>query len=209
MGGPHLSYNELSGGERGGDLIALTGANGSGKSTLLRLLATVLTPQGGDALLDGMSLLKEARTLRRRIAWAGNGEGGLFPRDTALTNLRLLGALLNKPRCAVDDAIAFCDGTLQLTPLLGKPCGSLSTGQRARVSLCRALIGFPSLLLLDEPTRSMDGDFSARCWALLGEYARSHTVITATHDERGVRCATKRWNLTPPSCSVRPEEISP
>jgi sodium transport system ATP-binding protein len=138
-----------------GEMVGLLGANGVGKTTTMRLLATLLTPTAGTASVGGAEIAADPLGVRRQLGYLSATTGvpdRLTPREVLWSFGRLHG--LDEERIA--DRIATLVPTLGLADCLNRPCGRLSTGQRQRVSLGRALVHDPQTLVLDEPTTGLD-----------------------------------------------------
>ena len=140
---------------RSGEFVALLGPSGCGKSTLLRLVAGLVTPTNGTLTLGGMSP-EVARRLEFRVAFVFQ-EPNLLPWRTVVDNIRLPLELRGVPR---RDHAERINSSLELIGLTSddarKPPRSLSGGMRMRVSLARALVTQPDVLLLDEPFAALD-----------------------------------------------------
>ena len=140
---------------RFGEIYGLLGPNGAGKTTTLRMLGTILAPTSGKALVDGVDVAADPLEVRRRIGFLSSSTG-LYPRLTARETLDYFGRLhgMDEQTLAVrvDELIdlfairSFQDGR----------CEGLSTGQRQRVSIARAVLHDPPVLVLDEPTTGLD-----------------------------------------------------
>lgn len=163
-----------------GARVALLGANGSGKSTLLRLLATLLRPSTGHARVLGHDVTGAPPALRRQLAHVGGDGQGLDPRLTGTENACFRGALYGLDAPTVHGRLATLAATWELDPLLGRRSAELSTGERQRLALALALLAEPQLLLLDEPTRSLDPRTTAQVWERLRPLPL--TVVWASHD---------------------------
>jgi len=139
-----------------GEAVALLGANGAGKTTLLRILATLLLPTHGSAALAGYDTMKEPAAVRRQIGYHAGSDLGFYARLTGRQNLHFFGRLnhLSKEFCA--DRIAELGERFGLQNSLDRQVRTLSSGTIQRLSLLRALLHQPKILLLDEPTRSLD-----------------------------------------------------
>ena len=171
----------------GGAFVALVGPNGAGKSTLLSVLAGLLTPDAGEAALDGTPLTRlDRRELARRRAYLPQNPRAEWPIATerlvalGLTpHLPAFGALPGGWEPRLTDAIEACDLTAQRF----QPATTLSGGELARAMLARALIGDPQVLIADEPISGLDPwhalDTVTRLRALAGE---GKLVIAALHD---------------------------
>jgi ABC-type multidrug transport system ATPase subunit len=139
-----------------GEAVALLGVNGAGKTTLLRILATLLLPTRGSAALAGHDTVKEPATVRRQIGYHAGSDLGFYARLTGRQNLHFFGRLnhLSEKFCA--ERIADLGERLGLQNSLDRQVRTLSSGTIQRLSLLRALLHQPKILLLDEPTRSLD-----------------------------------------------------
>ena len=168
-----------------GEIVGFLGANGAGKTTLLKMLATLVTPDSGRAEVMGFDVARQAATVRRLLAPVAPDERSLDWRLSARENLRFHGALqgLRGPVLAgrVEEVLARVE--LDATGM--KLVGAFSSGMRQRLLIARALLSRPRILLLDEPTRSLD-PLSARSFrAFLRDEiagAQGCTVLLATHD---------------------------
>lgn len=168
-----------------GELFGVLGLNGAGKTTLLKLLATLILPDAGGASVGGHDLLDEPGAVRALLAMVTADERSLHWRLTAVENMRLFGAL---HRLTASESLARTVDALD-TVKLGdagtKIVGEFSSGMRQRLLLARALLSRPRVLLLDEPTRSLDPvsahDFRRM---LRDDIVGRHgtTVILATHN---------------------------
>jgi ABC-type multidrug transport system ATPase subunit len=139
-----------------GEAIALVGVNGAGKSTLLRLLATLLHPSSGHAQVCGVDVATKAALVRTKIGYDAGVEQSFYGRLTGRQNLRLFATLNGLSRQEFADRIERLSELLELSPFLDQQTRTCSTGMLRRLSLARALLHSPEVLLLDEPTRSLD-----------------------------------------------------
>lgn len=138
-----------------GEIFGLLGPNGAGKSTTLRMLATLIQPDQGSARVCGHDTVKESEAVRRRIGFQ-TGDTQLYERLTPVEFLRYFGQLQGMTRDAVAAQVERLSEQLALHEFAGQLCGSLSTGQQQRVSIARALLHDPPVLILDEPTSGLD-----------------------------------------------------
>jgi ABC-2 type transport system ATP-binding protein len=141
---------------REGESLALLGTNGAGKSTLLRILATLLVPTSGRARVAGHDTVHESSAVRRRLGYHAGTDHGFYPRLTAHQNLLFFGRLNQLSRATASRRIATLAEQFRLSEALDRQVRTLSSGTVQRLSLARALLHEPSVLLLDEPTRSLD-----------------------------------------------------
>jgi iron complex transport system ATP-binding protein len=171
-----------------GDLLGFLGPNGAGKSTLLRLLAGLLTPLEGKALLEGQPLRKmAARDRARKIAFVPQSLHFNFPlsvweivemgRHPYLGRFEPMG---NRDKAICERALALCDAL----EFKDRSYEELSGGERQRVLLSSALAQTPEVLLLDEPTLSLDLAHQILLFEIIRKLHReeSVTVIVATHE---------------------------
>jgi ABC-type multidrug transport system ATPase subunit len=139
-----------------GEAVALLGANGAGKSTLLRIVATLLLPTAGHARVAGCDVVTQSGDVRRYLGYHAGTDHGLYPRLTARENLLFFGRLNHLSSAAARDRAGALAHQFALTESLDRQVRTLSSGTVQRLSLARALLHQPRVLLLDEPTRSID-----------------------------------------------------
>ncbi|MBZ5659091.1 MAG: ABC transporter ATP-binding protein [Acidobacteriia bacterium] len=139
-----------------GEVLALVGANGAGKSTLLRILTTLLIPTRGRAEVCGYDVARESAKVRLQIGYHTGADACFYSRLSGRENLNLFAGLNNLPAKETARRIAELSDLFGLGPLLDRQVRTLSTGNIHRLGLARAMLHNPSVLLLDEPTRSLD-----------------------------------------------------
>lgn len=167
-----------------GEVLAAVGANGAGKSTLLRILTTLLIPTRGGARVCGFDVAREPAKVRLQIGYHTGGDACFYSRLTARENLLLFGGLNNISDAEASRRIAELTEPFGLGELLDRQVRTLSTGNIHRLGLARAMLHRPSVLLLDEPTRSLDPLAAAEFRRfLLEDIVRVHgtTLIFASH----------------------------
>lgn len=166
---------------RKGEIYGLLGPNGAGKTTTLRMLATILAPTSGTAVIDGVDVAQDPLEVRRRIGFL-SASTGLYPRLTARETLEYFGRLHGMPR---DQLAARIDELIQLFdigPFEDGRCQGLSSGQRQRVSIARAVLHDPPVLILDEPTTGLDILASSDMIDFIGSRRDAGTcVLFSTH----------------------------
>jgi ABC-type multidrug transport system ATPase subunit len=160
-------------------MLLVLGANGAGKSTLLRCLLGIL-PYEGSIRVDGLDPLVDGPEVRRRIGYMPQS-GGLYPdlsvRETLRFFSELRGASFERARELLEEA--------RLGEALDAKVGSLSGGMSQRLGFALALVSDPPILLLDEPTASLDGASRERVLAKLAELkAGGKTILLSTHSRR-------------------------
>ncbi|HJU72192.1 MAG TPA: ABC transporter ATP-binding protein [Gemmatimonadaceae bacterium] len=179
------SVDRMSFDVHGGEFFGLLGPNGAGKTTLLKVLATFILPDEGEVRIDGYDVVREPNAVRARVAPVIANERSLFWRLTARENLELFAHLWGVPKAEVSARIGDVLEVVGLANTGRKMVGQFSSGMLQRLLIARALLPEPRVLLLDEPTRSLD-PVSAREFRhfLRDELAmrRNCAVIIATHN---------------------------
>lgn len=138
-----------------GEVFGLLGANGAGKTTTLRMVLGLLEPTSGDACVDGFSVRTSPEEIKRRIGLVSASAGlyqWLTPRETILFFADLYGLPPELAQSRLDELT----DRFGLRDFLDQRAGTLSTGQKQRVNLARALVHDPPMMLMDEPTRGLD-----------------------------------------------------
>ncbi|MEN0065808.1 MAG: ABC transporter ATP-binding protein [Myxococcota bacterium] len=167
---------------RPGEIVGLIGPNGGGKSTLLLLLAGLLRPSAGEVRVAG----EPAHVIATQQSGAVGlitAEPGLYPLLTGRENLRFFAGLYGERRTVIDARIEELAGGLGLAEVLDRQAATYSSGMRQKVSLVRALLLRPRLLLLDEPTSHLDPLSTRRIHeAVRGQADQGVAVMLVTHD---------------------------
>jgi len=181
--GETLALNGVSFCAANREVVALLGPNGSGKTTALKLVSTMLIPDGGSVRVSGFDAQHDSANVRRRVGIAVATERSFFPRLSARENLEFFSALDEIPRRErtrrIEEVLRDTGLEEQADTLVTK----FSSGMFQRLGLARALVKQPRVLLLDEPTRSLDAGATASLWATIRALARqSTTVLLATHN---------------------------
>jgi heme ABC exporter ATP-binding subunit CcmA len=169
-----------------GERMALMGANGAGKTTLLRILACLTAPSSGSAYIDGWEIVRDAQQVRRLVGFVAH-QPYLYDELTALENLLFFGKMYT-----VKDVRERAELLLRKVGLEKRAkerVGVLSRGQVQRLSLARALLHAPPLLLLDEPDTGLDEEGHQLIEDVLAEHsAQGGTVLFTTHQlERALK----------------------
>jgi len=140
---------------RAGEIYGMLGPNGAGKTTTLRVLATLLAPTSGTARIDGVDVAADPLEVRRRIGFL-SGTTGLYPRLTPRETLAYFGKLHGIEAGELEARIGALLDRFGMREYADARCESLSTGQRQKVSIARAVLHDPPVLILDEPTTGLD-----------------------------------------------------
>ncbi len=149
------AVDEVSFSCQAGEIFGLLGPNGAGKTTTLRMMATILTPTAGRALIAGFDTRTEPERVRERIGFLAT-ETGLYDRFTARETLRFFGRINDMPEERIEEEIDRILELLSLESLADRRVGTFSTGERQKLSLARSIIHDPPVLILDEPTFGLD-----------------------------------------------------
>ncbi|MGI9188853.1 MAG: ABC transporter ATP-binding protein [Longimicrobiaceae bacterium] len=167
-----------------GEFFGLLGPNGAGKTTLFKMLATLIHPDEGSARVGGFDIVCDADRVRQILAPVIASERSLLWRVSARENLKLYAALQG---LGTSEATRRVDELLEIVELVAagtKMVGEFSSGMKQRLLIARALLSKPRVLLLDEPTRSLDPISARRFRAFLREEIvdrQGCTVLLATH----------------------------
>src|SRR3982750_3501071 len=163
-----------------GRIYGFLGPNGSGKSTTLRMLGGLLTPSDGHAEVFGLSVIKDAEAIRRRLGYMPQ-RFSLWDDLTVEENLQFIGRLYGLG-AQLKTRIEAQLETYWLKKLRTQRAGSMSGGQRQRLALAAATLHAPELLLLDEPTSAVDPQSRRDFWERLFELAGGGaTILVSTH----------------------------
>lgn len=161
-----------------GSCVLIRGANGVGKTTLLRVIAGIITADAGSVAFDGIDPVRERRAYQRRLGFLAAGDRGLYARLTVRQNLEFWGKIALLPKDRRASGIREGLERFGLTDLAGRRCDRLSMGQRQRVRLAMTIMHRPDLMLLDEPTTSLDEEGAGQVRDALEELrSRGATVL--------------------------------
>ena len=164
-----------------GTTVALLGGNGAGKTTTIAMLLGLIEPTAGEVRVFGADMSRNRYDVAQRLNFQ-SPYVDLPARLTVKQNLTVYAGLYGIANAA--ERIAYVAEHLQIASLLDRPTGKLSAGQKTRVGLAKALLNAPELLLLDEPTASLDPDTADWIRRKLKDYARERnaTLLIASHN---------------------------
>jgi ABC-2 type transport system ATP-binding protein len=173
-----------------GEIFGFLGPNGAGKTTTLRMLATLIPPDGGDAIIAGADLRADPAEVRKRIGYVA--QGGSTPdevsaREELVLQARMYGIGKADAQRRAEAALKAFD----LTEYADRPCRTYSGGQRRRVDIALGIIHEPKVLFLDEPTTGLDPQSRAHMWDEVRRLRdEGMTVFITTHylDEADALC---------------------
>jgi ABC-2 type transport system ATP-binding protein len=165
-----------------GEILGLLGPNGAGKTTLIKILATLLLPTSGDAWVNGFHIQDDEDDLRASVGCMLMGERGLYWKLTGRENLEYFGALYHlsstQRRHRAQEIIAL----LKLADICDRPVESYSSGQKMRLAFGKTLVNDAPLLILDEPTNTLDLPSAAELRAIVRQLRQEgKTIIYTTH----------------------------
>lgn len=163
-----------------GELLALLGVNGAGKTTVIRMLSTLTQPTGGDAFLNGRSLVHEPNAVKRMIA--------VSPQETAVAmglsvreNLELICGVHGFSSAKCERRTEELLARMGLKEVQKRRAGRLSGGYQRRLSIAMALASEPEILFLDEPTLGLDVLARSELWDLIRSLKGKMTIVLTTH----------------------------
>lgn len=164
-----------------GEIYGLLGANGAGKTTTLRMLATILAPTSGTAIVAGYDVVREPEKVRANIGFLSTATA-LYDRLTAFETVEYFGQLYGLDSARIKQRSDELFKALDMEEFRDRRCAKLSTGMKQKVSIARTLIHNPSVMIFDEPTSGLDVmtarsiiDFIRQC------RDQGKTVIFSTH----------------------------
>lgn len=168
---------------RQGDFVALLGANGAGKTTILKTIATLLLPDEGTVRVLSRDISEEGSGLREVVGYVMADERSFHWRLSAARNLDFFARLDGLGGAERESRIRYLLERLDLASAGERPFGQFSTGMKQRLAVARALIKRPTVLLMDEPTRSIDQAHAEDVWRLVREEVElaSGCLILVTH----------------------------
>ncbi|HET7460983.1 MAG TPA: ABC transporter ATP-binding protein [Longimicrobium sp.] len=182
FGGGVAALDSVSFGAGPGELVAVAGANGAGKSTLLRALYGIGLPDAGRAEVLGMDVRRRRAAVRARAGYAAQ-EPSLDPEMTGWETLRLFHALLGLPGRDRERRLREAADEHGIAAVCGRFVSTWSGGERQRLNLALATLHAPPVVLLDEPTASLDPAGRRELWRRLAAWRdEGRTVLVATHD---------------------------
>ncbi len=175
------ALSEFSMSVQPGRVYGLLGPNGAGKTTALRIIATLLHPDSGNILVDEIDAVREPGKARRHIGFL-TGDTKLYDRLTPRETLRYFGSLYEMSSAERNSRIESLSRLLQMDDYMDRRMGRLSTGQKQKLSIARAVIHDPAVVVLDEPTSGLDVIASRNVVDfILQSGAEGKTVLFSTH----------------------------
>ena len=166
---------------RPGEIYGLLGANGAGKTTTLRMLATILAPSEGTAIVAGYDVVKDAQMVRARVGFL-SAATALYGRLSAQELVEYFGRLHGLDEPTLHRRIDELFTRLEMNDFRDRRCDRLSTGMKQKVSIARTLVHDPSVMIFDEPTVGLDVMAARAIVGFIRECRESgKTVVFSTH----------------------------
>ena len=166
---------------RPGEIFGLLGANGAGKTTTLRMLATILKPTGGRALLNGHDVVREPEAVRRSLGFY-SASTALYPRLTARETLEFFASVNRYPRAQIPGRVDELITRFGISEYAGTRVEKLSSGMKQKVSIARTVVHDPPVLIFDEPSVGLDVMNALEMQRVIGELRDDgKTIIFSTH----------------------------
>jgi len=164
-----------------GQIYGLLGANGAGKTTTLRMLATILEPTDGTAIVAGYDIVEQPEKVRANVGFLSTATA-LYPRLTAQEMVEYFGRLNGLDETTLKRRIDEIFGRLDMDGFRDRRCDKLSTGMKQKVSIARTLVHDPPVMIFDEPTLGLDVMTARTIVEFIRECRnRGKTVIFSTH----------------------------
>ncbi|BCB89154.1 hypothetical protein Psuf_064670 [Phytohabitans suffuscus] len=173
-----------------GEIFGFLGPNGAGKTTTLQMLTTLIEPDGGEATIAGVDLLRNQAEVRARVGYVAQG-GSTWDDSTAREELVLHARMHGLSKAEARRRAAAALEAFQLTEYADRPCRTYSGGQRRRVDIALGIIHRPRLVFLDEPTTGLDPQSRAHMWDEIRRLRDGGmTIFLTTHylDEADALC---------------------
>jgi ABC-2 type transport system ATP-binding protein len=168
-----------------GEVFGLIGPNGAGKTTLIKILCTLITPTSGWAYVNGHDVVDESSEVRRSIGFVTTDERSFYWRLTGRQNLEFFAALHNFSTQKARDRVNELLATMNLSDKADELFMGYSAGMKQRMAIARGLLNEPSVLFMDEPTRSLDPGAARNLRDLIKNYIvneQGKTVFLSSHN---------------------------
>jgi ABC-2 type transport system ATP-binding protein len=179
--GPVTAVDNLSLDIEAGAICGILGPNGAGKSTTIRILATLTKPTSGHASIGGYDVMTQPVKAKKMIGvihQSLNIDPELTPREHLMVHGMLFGMKWRSIRDRADALLDF----VGLADKKETPAGKFSGGMKRRLTIARALVHEPSIIIMDEPTVGLDAHARRKLWGLVSELkAKGHTILLTTH----------------------------
>lgn len=171
-----------------GNIVALVGSNGAGKTTLLKILASLIVPTSGKALIFGRNVTRMHSETKSRIGFVSSEERSFYWRLTARQNLEFFAALYHLERKEIETRVDIALASVGLENQGHIRFREYSTGMKQALCIARGLLHDPDVLLLDEPTRSLSPNIAKRIRNVFLDKSRNEgkTILISSHNMREI-----------------------
>ncbi|MBT3363362.1 MAG: ABC transporter ATP-binding protein [Chloroflexi bacterium] len=207
--GHHLVLRGIDLKLKRGEFLTIFGRNGAGKTTFLKILATLLRPSFGSVYMAGLDLSKNSMDIRRKIGVVSH-QTFLYDELTAYENIKFYGKMYDVPK--LDERARELIAKVGLASCIHEKVNTFSRGMQQRLTIARAMVHNPSILLLDEPETGLDQYASAMLQDLLTTFeAEKRTVVMTSHSlERGLQMGNRVVILSEGkiACDVASKDMS-
>jgi len=178
--GDHIAVSNLSFEVKQGQIYGFLGPNGAGKSTTMNIMTGYLSATDGEVIINGHNILEEPEEAKKNIGYLPEFPP-LYTEMTPLEYLRFVAELKKVPEDQREKMISDIMQMVKLTEMKNRLIRNLSKGYKQRVGLAQALIGYPEILILDEPTVGLDPKQIIEIRDLIKKLSKKHTVILSSH----------------------------
>jgi len=176
-----VAVESVSFSAKDGCITGLLGPNGAGKSTTLRMLATLVRPDTGTALIDGHSITDDVLAVRQHLGFMPHN-AGIYPRLTTRENIRYYARLCGMDKASTNSRINELIELLEMGSFADRRSAGFSQGQKTKVALARALVHRPQTILLDEPTNGLDVMATRGLRSIIRQLANDgHCIVFSSH----------------------------
>lgn len=163
-----------------GEIVGFLGPNGAGKTTTMRMITGFLSPDNGTVTIDGEPLANDATKAQARIGYLPENNP-LYKNMLVSELLELSAELKHIPREKRKEAFDFAVKAVAISDVFYRPISELSKGYKQRVGIAIALLNYPDILIMDEPTEGLDPNQRTEIRSLIRKLAEKHTIIMSTH----------------------------
>lgn len=178
--GQHLAVDHLNFTIEEGKIYGFLGPNGAGKSTTMNIMTGYLGATEGEVLIDGHDILKEPQEAKKNIGYLPE-QPPLYMDMTVREYLQFAAELKRIPRKKCEESITEVEKLVKIKHVEKRLIKNLSKGYRQRVGLAQAVLGFPKIIILDEPSVGLDPKQIIEIRELIRKLAKNHTVILSSH----------------------------
>lgn len=186
-----------------GEIVGILGENGAGKTTTLRILATMLKPTGGTAVINGHDICEDPQGVRSEIGILFGGEVGLYDRLTAKENIEYFANLNGMDKLTISRRIKELSESLSMDEYINKRVGKFSRGMKQKVAIARSIVHDPKVLLFDEPTAGLDVSASRIVQNfILKSKAEGKAIIFSSHTMSEVEKLCDRLIIIHKGCII-------